>query len=119
MEILNFKKIQEEKRGSLTVAEDFPFPIERIFTIENVPQDTVRGQHKHIETRQILRCLRGSCEVMVVSGNDETVIQLDNSEKGLLIEPEEWHEMRKFSPGALLLVLASTRYNAKDYISER
>ena len=41
---------------------------------------------------------------------------LDSKEKGLLIPPDTWDEIRNFSPDAVLLVLASHSYDESTYI---
>ena len=42
---------------------------------------------------------------------------LDSREKGLLIPPDTWDEIRNFSPDAVLLVLASHSYDETAYIN--
>ena len=105
-------------RGLLVAVEagvDVPFPIERVDYI--VPQDGfARGFHAHRELQQLMVCVAGSCRVVLedVSGRREVV--LDRPDRGLHIGPMAWHEMHDWGAGAIMLVLASHRYDEGDYI---
>lgn len=109
-------KTFSDTRGNLTVIEkEIPFAIKRIFYIYGV-DDSVRGGHRHHTTVQAAICIHGSCIV----SNDNNKVQedfvLDHPEKCLILQPEDYHTMHHFSPDAVLLVLASTEFNADDYI---
>jgi dTDP-4-dehydrorhamnose 3,5-epimerase-like enzyme len=109
-------KTFSDTRGNLTVIEkEIPFAIKRIFYIYGV-DDSVRGGHRHHTTVQAAICIHGSCIV----SNDNNKVQedfvLDHPEKCLILQPEDYHTMHHFSPDAVLLVLASTVFNADDYI---
>ena len=108
-----------DRRGHLTVAEDFeiPFSIKRIFYIYGV-DDSIRGGHRHHTTRQALICLTGRCKIESNDGKEKTSFLLDNPNKCLIIEPEDWHIMKNFSENTILLVLASENFNEADYIFE-
>lgn len=108
----------DETRGCLTVIEDIlPFEIKRIFYIYNV-DDSVRGKHRHHKTVQAVICLEGSCVIRNNNNQVEEEFLLDSPEKCLLIYPEDFHEMYKFSPNAILMVLASEKFDPGDYIFE-
>ncbi|HOI90176.1 MAG TPA: FdtA/QdtA family cupin domain-containing protein [Candidatus Rifleibacterium sp.] len=103
--------------GRLTVVEKLlPFDIKRIYYIYDVVGR--RGGHRHKKTIQALVCLGGSCEIYVNNGAEEQLFVLDAPQKCLLVFPEDWHTMDKFSPGAILLVCASEFYDQGDYIDE-
>ncbi len=106
-----------DDRGSLTVVEKIlPFEIKRFYYIYNV--SSKRGGHRHHKTIQALISLNGSCEVYVDNGKDEQTFLLDSPDKSLILEPQDWHTMDKFSQDTILLVLASEYYNINDYIDE-
>jgi hypothetical protein len=50
------------------------------------------------------------------NGTEKENVLLDSPNEGLLIENNIWREMYDFSPGAVLLVLASQHYDESDYI---
>jgi len=108
-----------DSRGDLTVIENIiPFDIKRIFFIYNV-DNSVRGGHRHHRTRQAAFCIKGSCVITSNNGKSIANYTLDSPEKGLILEPEDWHTMQEFSEDAILMVLASQNFDPKDYIMEK
>lgn len=108
-------------RGSLTFAEYgqlLPFVPQRFFLVYDVPSKEVRGEHAHRQLQQFLICVRGSCSVMVDNGHQREEIKLDSPLKGLHIPPMVWGVQYRYSPDAMLLVLASDTYDAADYIRD-
>lgn len=109
---------RSDKRGNLTVIEkEIPFEIKRIFYIYGV-DDSVRGGHRHKTTVQAAICLHGSCVVSNNDGEEKEDYILDHPNKCLILETKDWHTMHHFTPDAVLLVLASTSFDAEDYIFE-
>jgi dTDP-4-dehydrorhamnose 3,5-epimerase-like enzyme len=107
-----------DTRGILTVLDQVvDFEIKRIFYIYNV-DNSDRGGHRHHNTRQAAICIQGSCQITNDNGTQHDVFELDSPEKCLIIEQEDWHIMHNFSANAILLVLASTAFDPKDYIYE-
>jgi acetyltransferase-like isoleucine patch superfamily enzyme/dTDP-4-dehydrorhamnose 3,5-epimerase-like enzyme len=106
-------------RGDLTFGEydeHLPFIPKRFFTIFNVPTTEVRGEHMHKTLHEFLVCLKGSVNVVCDNGQVKDEIILDDSRKGLHIPPSIWTVQYKYSPDAILLVLASDIYDGDDYI---
>ncbi len=105
-----------DTRGNLTVIEKVvPFKIKRIFYIYGV-DSSVRGGHRHKSTLQAAICLQGSCRIYCNTGDKEDYYYLDSPSKCLVIDAKDWHYMDQFTPDAILMVLASTFYDEKDYI---
>lgn len=116
--LLNLKTFSDP-RGHLTVIEKIlPFDIKRIFYIYGV-DDSVRGGHRHHKTIQAAICIKGSCVIANNNGKETESFVLDEPEKCLILEPEDWHEMHSFTPDAILLVLASEFFTESDYIYEK
>ncbi|WP_257904929.1 WxcM-like domain-containing protein [Campylobacter lari] len=117
-EILNFSAITD-KRGSLIALEnlkDIPFEVKRIYYIFDTKPEFPRGAHAHTNLEQILIMIDGSCEIMLNDGKISQSIILNRPDIGLYIGKNIWREMKKFSYGAKLLVLASEFYDEKEYI---
>ena len=107
-----------DQRGNLTVMEkEIPFDIKRIFYIYGV-DDSVRGGHRPHNTIQAAICIHGNCIVSNDNGKEQEDFILDSPDKCLILNPEDWHTMHHFTPDTVLLVLASTPFNADDYIFE-
>jgi dTDP-4-dehydrorhamnose 3,5-epimerase-like enzyme len=115
--LVNFK----DKRGNLTVLDNtealLPFKIKRVFYIYGV-DESIRGGHRHIETTQAAICIKGSCVVTNDDGEKNESFLLDDPSKCLILETKDWHQMREFTPDAILLVFASTYFDESDYIFE-
>jgi len=105
----------KDPRGTLTVIEKvLPFSIQRVYYIYDT-NELPRGGHQHHIGQQALICLHKTCVVEVKTDHFHQDFSLCHPHQYLLLEPHEWHSI-KFDPGAILLVLASTHYNPKNYI---
>lgn len=108
-------------RGSLTFAQtggDLPFQVERYFLVYDVPSREVRGEHAHRALHQLLICVRGECRVAVDDGTARGEVTLDRPQFALHLPPLVWGTQYEYSDDAVLLVLTSGRYDAKDYIRD-
>lgn len=106
-------------RGKLSFAEIgqyLPFAPERYFLVYDVPNQEIRGEHAHKECHQFLIAAKGSITVIADNGQVKDQIILNSPAIGLHIPPMVWGIQFKYSQDAVLLVLASKRYSAKDYI---
>jgi dTDP-4-dehydrorhamnose 3,5-epimerase-like enzyme len=111
----------KDMRGSLSFAEYgqlLPFIPKRYFLVFDVPSRDMRGEHAHRTLHQFLVCVRGSCSVVVDDGLNREEIELDGPTRGIHIPPLVWGIQHKYSPDAVLLVLASDVYDADDYIRD-
>lgn len=109
-----------DNRGYLSVIEgglDIPFEIKRIYYLYMVPA-VARGAHAHKELQQLLIATSGSVEVIMDDGNNKKSFQLDKPWKGLLIPPGLWRDLENFSNDAVVMCLASEKYNPDDYIRD-
>lgn len=109
-----------DTRGYLSVVEsglDIPFEIKRIYYLYMVPE-VARGAHAHKELQQLLIATSGSVEVIMDDGKEKKSFMLDKPWKGLLIPAGLWRDLENFSGGAVLLCLASEKYNPEDYIRD-
>lgn len=106
-----------DDRGYLLPIEigrkEVPFDVKRVYYMYGIPDMKGRGQHAHLDLRQILICVHGSCRVMCDYGDGRAAESyiLDRPDKGLVIEGLVWREMGDFTPGTVLLVLADEHYD--------
>lgn len=118
--MLNFNA-KSDNRGSLIALEnlkEIPFEIKRIYYIYDTKPEFPRGAHAHRELEQVLIMMEGSCELVLNDGKDIKNIILNRPDMGIFIGKNMWREMKNFSYGAKLLVLASDFYNEKEYIRD-
>jgi dTDP-4-dehydrorhamnose 3,5-epimerase-like enzyme len=111
-------KYFDSKNGTLVAFENnsLPFEIKRVLIIKDMKNADIRGGHTHHKTRQLLFAISGSCTVTIFDGKNKDTVRLDSFNKGILLEPYVWHTMENFESGTVLLVLADSIYNEKDYI---
>ena len=107
----------KDSRGKLSVLDGIlPFDVKRTYWIYNT-DGSVRGGHRHHQTRQALVALSGTVEIFMDDGQECETIFLDRPDKALIVEPKDWHTMT-FSSNSILLVFSSHPYNINDYIDE-
>lgn len=93
-----------------------PFKIARTYWIYDVPGGEKRGGHAYRENEEFIVALSGSFDVVLDDGKSKEIFSLNRSYYGLYVPRGLWREMNNFSTNSLALVLASTPYNAEDYI---
>lgn len=122
MKIKTFKfQPHGDERGQLIALEEdkeIPFKVKRIYYIFDTKENVRRGFHAHKNLEQILICVSGSCKIHLDTGFETEEVILDNPNTGLYVANDMWREMYDFSPGAVLLVLASKLYDEADYIRD-
>lgn len=110
-----------EDRGSITfveVGQTLPFTPLRSFMVYDVPAGQIRGDHAHRECHQLLICVCGRLTARTDDGAGVQERTLDSPARGLYMPPLTWGGQYDFSPGAVLLVLASHKYDAAEYIRD-
>ena len=117
--IIDIRKYTDN-RGYLSVVEegtDIPFDIKRVYYLYMVPE-VARGAHAHKELQQLLIATSGSVDVIMDDGLNKQTFHLDRPWKGLYVPAGLWRDLENFSGGAVLMCLASEKYDADDYIRE-
>ena len=116
--ILQFADLGDE-RGKLVVIEGgqaIPFEIKRVFYIYESDSTVVRGQHANQESEFVLINVAGKSKVRITDGKEEYIVELNKPMMGVYLPKMIWKDMYDFSPDSVLLVLASTHYDGKEYI---
>jgi mannose-6-phosphate isomerase-like protein (cupin superfamily) len=118
--IIEIPKIADT-RGNLGVVEKdtIPFNVSRVYYLYDVPSDSFRGGHAHIECLELLIAVSGSFTVTLDDGKDKKSILLNKPGMGLFIPKMTWRELSDFSSGSVCLVLASHEFDEEDYIREK
>lgn len=117
-QIINFNDLGDE-RGKLVVIEGgqaIPFDIKRVFYIYGSDATVVRGEHANRESEFVLINVAGTSKVRITDGKEEFIVELNKPMMGVYIPKMIWKDMYDFSSDSVLLVLASTHYDGKEYI---
>lgn len=116
--IINFADLGDE-RGKLVVIEGgqaIPFDIQRVFYIYGSDATVVRGEHANKQSEFVLINVAGTSKVRITDGKEEFIVELNKPMMGVYIPKMIWKDMYDFSSDSVLLVLASTHYDGKEYI---
>ena len=118
--IIDLPKIKD-KRGNLSFIEGenhIPFEIKRVYWIYDVPGGEHRGGHAFREQSEFIVALSGSFDIEIDNGKDIETYRMNRSYYGLFVPKGLWRQMKNFSTNSLALVIASTAFNASDYIRD-
>lgn len=115
-ELIELKALEDERGYLLPLEADgaeVPFPVKRVYFMYGMPDDKERGKHAHRDTRQLLVCVHGAVTIDCDFGRGLPIrhFRLDSPTKGLLLGGLVWREMRDFSPGTVIAVLADEHYS--------
>ena len=108
-----------DSRGNLTSIENstlIPFDIKRVYYLYQIPKNSQRGAHGHIELEQLVIAINGSFDIELDDAFSKKSYHLDSPDQGLYITNGIWRDIKSFSDNAVCLVLASLTYNENDYI---
>jgi hypothetical protein len=118
--IIELPKIHN-RAGNITPVTsniNLPFDIARVFYLYDIPGGEDRGAHAHKECHQFLIAASGSFDIELFDGTTKRTVSLNRPYFGLHIPPYIWAAEKSFSSGAICLVLASHKYDEKDYIRQ-
>lgn len=111
----------DDLRGNLSFGEigaQVPFDVKRYFLVYGVASKDIRGEHAHRALHQFLVCVHGRCHVVADDGAQRQEFVLDRPSLGLHLPPMVWATQYKYTPDAVLLVLASETYDPASYIRD-
>lgn len=74
--------------------------------------------HAHKELEQVIVAMDGACTFVLDDGKNREEVVLNRPDIGLYIGKNMWREMKNFSYGCKLMVLASTYYDENEYIRD-
>lgn len=117
--IIELDKHHSDRKGNISVIENndtIPFEAKRVYYLYDVPGGEARGSHAHKELSQLIIAVSGSFSVTLDDGNVKRTFMLNRPYQGLYVVPGIWRDLYDFSSGAVCMVLASEKYDEKDYI---
>ena len=85
-----------DDRGNLTFVEEkrhFPFVINRVYWIYDVPGGEIRGSHAFKQSQEFIVALSGSFDIVIHDGIEEKKYALNRSYFGLYIPHMHWRRL--------------------------
>lgn len=91
----------------------------RIYFLHDFKNQLKAGGHCHLEEKELLVLLKGSCTAEIDAGDGIQEIEMVPG-MAFYVGNYVWHFFRNFSPDAVLLCVASTNYSSdrRDYVSD-
>ncbi len=120
IKIIKFPKI-EDFRGNLTFLEQgshIPFDIKRVFWLYDIPGGKERKGYAYHNSKEIIIPLSGSLSVEVFNGEETTIYNLYEPNKGLFIPELTWRKITNFVTGSVCLIVSDTLLNNSKYIKD-
>jgi|SRR5665647_1421806 len=120
VKLITLPKILDD-RGNLSFLEEnnhVPFGINRCYWIYDVPGGEIRGGHSYKTNQEFIIALSGSFDVILDDGHKKKTYSLNRSYYGLYVPNCVWRSMENFSTNSLAFIIASSEYDATDYIRE-
>lgn len=117
--IIELDRHHSQRKGDISVVEngkEVPFDVKRIYYLYDVPGGADRGGHAHKELYQLIVAASGAFTVELDDGTNKKAFTLNRPYQGLLVKPGIWRTLTDFSSGSICMVLASEKYDEKDYI---
>ena len=119
--MVELDKHHSDREGNLTVVENsitLPFDVKRVYYLYDIPGGEGRGAHAHRDLEQLIIAASGSFTVTLDDGKCKRSFFLNRPYQGLYVKPGMWRDLDDFSSGAVCMVLASEKYDARDYIRD-
>jgi hypothetical protein len=99
-----------------SIATELGFDAARVFWLTNIASGQWRGRHAHRYSILATFAVNGNCRLTLDDARQKQIVELKERGPGLVIDPWIWHDLYDFSSDAVILVIASTRYDESDYI---
>jgi len=100
------------------VPVDPPFAAVRAFVV-SAPDGTVRGEHGHVDGRQLLMRVAGEIRVDMAHGEETATTLLTAEAPAILISAPVWARQTYLGPAPAMVVFCDTPYRAESYVTER
>lgn len=116
-----FTELGNQENGLLSVGEfaaSLPFELKRVYWVYKTPKDISRGNAANRTCKYVLVCLQGNAKVHAEDMlNNSYHFELERPNQGLFIPELHWRRI-KLSEDAIMLCIASEKFDERDYIRD-
>jgi dTDP-4-dehydrorhamnose 3,5-epimerase-like enzyme len=92
-----------------------PFIPKRVFTVADIPKNSIRGHHAHYETEQVLVCVKGEIIVGIDDGKNKAEKKIKKGQS-FYIKNLVWDWQKYLTGDDVMISFCSTEYDKSDYI---
>ena len=96
---------------------DLKFIPRRMYYITDTPKREIRGKHGHYDDQQYLFCLQGEIKVELHSIKEVRTVWMRAGDV-VFLDRMVWSQQQYLTGNDILLVLCSTAFDKKDYITD-
>jgi len=120
--VIAFQHFSSPEKGAITIAENgvqLPFDVKRTYWVyDNLP-GSVRGNHAHVYSEQVLVAMHGSVRIVLENLDGEIKeFVLNGAQEGLYIPPMYWRTIY-LDEDSVCLSFSSHAYEEGDYIRDK
>ena len=119
--LFDFADLGSDETGALNVAEfasTLPFELKRVYWVYNTPKDISRGNAANRASKYALICLKGTAKVHLEDMQSNSFhFDLSKPNEGLYIPELHWRRIQ-LSEDAIMLCIASEKFDQRDYIRD-
>lgn len=101
---------------NIFIYEKLKFKINRFYFLTNLKKNTTRAGHSHKKLKQVYIATNGALEIYTEYKGVKKKYILNNPKIALYLDTGVWREIKVLENNSILCVLASNKYQEKDYI---
>lgn len=119
--VVQLKAAGNPEIGMLYAAEaerEIPFPIKRVYFMQGVSGNAIRGSHAHRTLTQVMFAAAGSFTLALDDGTTKQTVAMNDPSCGVILGPHLWVTMSEFSNDCVILVFADDYYKESEYIRD-
>lgn len=119
--VVRLKAAGKPETGTLWAAEagrEIPFTIKRVYFMQGMAENAVRGNHAHRTLTQVIFAAAGSFALTLDDGAAKQTVQMNDPSCGIVLGPHLWATMSEFSKDCVILVFADDYYEEDEYIRD-
>tara|TARA_B100000787_G_scaffold50428_1_gene36310 strand:- start:545 stop:952 length:408 start_codon:yes stop_codon:yes gene_type:complete len=118
LKIFSFNQMISQDCGMFIIDDlsTLEHDVKRIFLV-SPDEETIRGDHAHLDCWQTLVCIRGNLDILVDDGDSKKNFLLNDYGLAISVPPGFWCT-QNYAPMSSLMVLCSHLYNEKDYLRD-
>lgn len=120
-ELINHSVVREStgELGVLEFGKELDFDIKRVFYLRGIEKGAVRGEHSHLDLKQVVVCLNGEFTMRLDNGQTSWSHTMKPNGEALFLDGKVWRVMDDFKENTVLMVLCDREYKYDQVVRDR